>query len=104
MEPLLRAIRLSRSTGPFSRLHELSFAIRPGEVVGLAGQSGAGKSTVALLLAGAHAPDAGELFLDGKKLRWPFHARSLGIEVITQQPELAESLDVTRNVFLGNEL
>ena len=104
MEPLLKAIKLSQSMGRLSRLRELSLDVQQGEVVGLAGQSGAGKSTVALLLAGAHAPDSGELYFDGQRLQWPFRARRLGIEVITQQPEMAENLDITRNVFLGSEL
>lgn len=104
MEPLLKAINLSQSRGQLSRLHLVSFEVHRGEVLGLAGQSGAGKSTIALLLAGAHAIDAGELYFEGRRLVWPFRARRLGIEVIMQQPELAENLDITRNVFLGSEL
>lgn len=104
MEALLKASKLSQSMGRLSRLRGLSFEVKEGEVLGLAGQSGAGKSTVALLLAGAHAPDSGELFFGGQRLQWPFRARRLGIEVISQQPEMAENLDITRNVFLGAEL
>jgi signal transduction histidine kinase len=104
VEPLLKAIKLSQNMGRLSRLRELSFEVQQGEVVGLAGQSGAGKSTVAMLLAGTHAPDSGELYFDGHRLEWPFRARRLGIEVISQQPEMAENLDITRNVFLGTEL
>ena len=104
MGPLLKAIRLSQAVGRLSRIQDLTFEVQPGEVVGLAGQSGAGKTTVALLLAGAQAPDSGELYFDGRRLTWPFKARRLGIEVISQQPEMAENLDITRNVFLGDEL
>lgn len=104
MEPLLRAINLSRSMGRLSRIQGLSFEIQAGEVVGLAGQSGAGKTTVATLLAGSHVPDSGELYFDGHRLKWPFQARRLGIEVVRQPPEMAENLDITRNVFLGGEL
>ena len=57
-----------------------------------------------LLLAGAHAPDSGELYFEGRQAAWPFQARRLGIEVVGQQPEMAENLDITRNVFLGDEL
>jgi signal transduction histidine kinase len=104
MEPLLKAVNLTQSVGRLSRLQNLTFEVGAGEIVGLAGQSGAGKTTVALVLSGALVPDAGELYFDGRKLGWPLEARRLGIEVITQQPEMVENLDITRNVFLGNEL
>jgi ATP-binding cassette subfamily C protein len=46
-------------------LHGVSFSLVPGEVVGLIGNSGAGKSSVARILAGAIRPDAGEVRIDG---------------------------------------
>jgi signal transduction histidine kinase len=104
MEPLLRAVNLSQSLGTLSAIRGLSLDLYPGEVLGLAGQSGAGKSALAMLLAGIYTPNAGELYFAGRRLRWPFRARSLGIEVIYQQPEMAEKLDVSSNVFLGNEI
>ncbi len=82
----------------------MSLEILPGEVLGVAGQSGAGKSVLAMLLAGVQTPDAGELVFAGRRLDWPFRARNLGIEVVHQQPEMVEGLDITGNVFLGNEL
>ena len=104
MEPLLKATHLKHSVGTLSLIHDASLEIYPGEVVGLAGQSGAGKSALALLLAGFYTPSAGELIFNGRRLIWPFRARTLGIEVIHQQPEMAEGLDITSNVFLGNEI
>lgn len=104
MDPLLRAINLSHNLGTLPLIHQVSLEIYPGEVVGLAGQSGAGKSALALLLAGVYQPVAGELFVAGQQMRWPFRARTLGIEVIHQQPEMAEQLDISRNVFLGSEI
>ncbi len=104
MEPLLRAVSLSLTLGTLPALRQVSLEIFPGEVVGLAGQSGAGKTALAMLLAGAYTPTAGELYLAGRRLRPPFRARSLGIEVIHQQPEMAEGLDISRNLFLGSEL
>ena len=72
-------------------------------MLGLAGQSGAGKSVLAMLMAGLLAPDEGEVSFDGQRLTWPFAAQDLGIEVITQRPELVETMDVTSNIFLGHE-
>jgi signal transduction histidine kinase len=104
MEPLLKAIDLSRRSGTLPALQRVSMEIYPGEVVGLAGESGSGKSVLAMLLAGLHTPDAGEISWEGRQIRSPFRARSLGIEVIHQTPSLAEHLDITSNVFLGSEV
>jgi signal transduction histidine kinase len=103
-EPLLTATNLSKSFGTLSVVRHVSLEIHPGEVVGLAGQSGAGKSALAMLLAGFYVPTEGTARFDGQSLRWPFAARELGIEVIHQHPDLAERLDVSSNVFLGNEI
>ncbi|GAB4074063.1 ABC transporter ATP-binding protein [Barrientosiimonas marina] len=48
--------------------HNLSITIAPGEIVGLSGQSGTGKTTLAKLLAGFAKPDAGHILLDGHAL------------------------------------
>lgn len=104
MEPLLRATSLSKSFGTLPVVRQVDLEIHSGEIVGLAGQSGAGKSALAMLLAGFYVPNEGEVIFDGQRLRWPFNARELGIEVIHQQPDLAEGLDISSNVFLGNEI
>jgi signal transduction histidine kinase len=103
-KPLLKAINLSKSFGTLSVLRRVSLEVYPGEVVGLAGESGSGKSVLAMLLAGLHAPNEGAIYLDDRRLRCPFRARTLGIEVIRQTPDLAERLDITSNVFLGSEV
>jgi signal transduction histidine kinase len=104
MEPLLRAINLSKSFGTLSALQEVSFEIHPGEVVGLAGRSGSGKSVLTMLLAGFYAPDGGDIYFDGRRLQWPVRARAMGIEIIHQEPDLVEDLDIAGNMFLGAEI
>jgi signal transduction histidine kinase len=104
MEPLLRCINVSKSFGALPVLRQLSFDVAPGEIVGLAGRSGAGKSVLAMLLAGIEVPTDGDVYFDGHRLRWPLKARAAGIAVIHQQAELAERLDITANIFLGDEL
>lgn len=103
-EPLLRLINISKSFGTLPALQQVSFEVYPGEVVGLAGRSGAGKTVLAMLLASLYTPDEGDMYFDGRRLSWPFEARGLGIEVIHQRPDLAEELDITGNIFLGSEL
>ncbi len=104
MAPLLEARNLTVRMGALTLLQDVSVRVDGSEVVGVAGQSGAGKSVLAMLLGGVQVPEAGELWFEGRRLIWPFRARALGIEVIFQQPEMVEGLDITRNVFLGNEL
>jgi ABC-type multidrug transport system ATPase subunit len=104
MDPLLRVFNLSKRFGTLTAIHHVSFDVYPGEVVGLAGRSGAGKSVLAMLLAGLYSPEVGDIYFAEQRLPWPFQARKLGIEVIHQRPNLAENLSITSNIFLGNEI
>lgn len=104
MEPILRCINLTKSFGSLSVLRQLSFDVAPGEVVGLAAGHGDGKSVLAAILAGTEAPSEGEVFIGERRMRWPFSARSIGVEVIHQEPEFVEYFDITANIFLGHEL
>jgi len=103
MEPLLRVINLTKQFGNLPAVRQVSFDIQPGEVVGLAGSIGSGKSVLVMLLAGLYVPNEGSLFFDNKRLKWPYNAQRFGIGVIHQKPDLADRLDVVANMFLGNE-
>ncbi|KAF0094209.1 MAG: ABC transporter [Puniceicoccaceae bacterium 5H] len=61
----IEAAGLTKTYGRAKVLHELSFAVRPGEVVGFLGPNGAGKSTTMRILTGLIRADAGEAFVDG---------------------------------------
>jgi signal transduction histidine kinase len=104
MEPLLRIINVSKSFGTLPAVQQVSFHVNAGEILGLAGQSGAGKSVIATLLAGLTIPDQGDVYVAGQRQRWPLPARALGIEVVLQKPDLSDSFDVGSNIFLGNEI
>ena len=104
MNPLLRVDGLSKHFGSLTAVQNVSLDIAAGEVVGLAGRSGAGKSALIKILAGLQAPDSGEMRFDGRQLQWPFHAYGLGIGAVYQEPTLVERLDVTSNIFLGHEI
>lgn len=104
MEPLLKAINLSKSFGTLPVIQRVSLVIYPGEVVGLAGKSGSGKSALSMMLAGLSVPNQGDIYFAGQQLWPPFRARALGIEVIHQKPDLADHLDVSSNIFLGSEV
>jgi signal transduction histidine kinase len=104
MKPLLKVINLSKSFGTLPAVQGVNLEVFPGEVVGLAGESGSGKSALSMVLAGFYVPSEGDIYFEGRCLRCPFQARALGIEVIHQKPDLSEHLDISSNVFLGSEI
>lgn len=75
-----------------------------GEVHAIVGENGAGKSTVAKLIAGVYRPTGGSITLDGKavEIESPRHAIELGIALIHQEPLTFPDLDVTENIFAGH--
>jgi signal transduction histidine kinase len=102
-DPLLQCASISKRFGTLTVIDRVSFDIGPGEVVGLVGRTGAGKSVLLHMLAGLLQPSAGEAMFDGQRLRWPFVGRRFGIAIVPQTPILADRLDITANLFLGAE-
>jgi ABC-type sugar transport system ATPase subunit len=106
MEPILRAVNLTKKFGGLVAVDNVSFDVSPGEVIGLVGDNGAGKSTFIKMISGVYQPDGGDIFFNGKKVNFadPHDARDQGIETIYQDLALAENLDVGANIFLGREI
>ncbi|MDX9864137.1 MAG: ATP-binding cassette domain-containing protein [Anaerolineaceae bacterium] len=104
MKPLLSVRKLSKSFGTLPVIRQVSFDVQPGEVVGLAGSIGSGKSVLAMMVAGMYQPDEGSVIFDGQELIWPFSAQSHDIGIIYQKPILNDQYDVVSNIFLGNEI
>lgn len=84
-------------------LSDVSISIRAGEVHALTGENGSGKSTLSRVMSGIHAPDEGQIFVDGKEVRFatPADAIAHGIVMISQELTLAPTLTVAENIFLG---
>src|SRR5690349_14610570 len=80
-------------------LNRVSLHLMRGEVLAIMGENGAGKSTLMKILAGAQAPDQGEILLDGVpvRMRSVATAKSHGVSVIHQELMLAPNLDVASN-------
>lgn len=106
MDTIISAVNLTKRFGGLTAVDNASLDVKAGEVIGLVGDNGAGKSTFIKMIAGAYQPDEGELYFDGKKVAFssPREARDLGIETIYQDLALAENLDVGSNIFLGREV
>jgi len=103
---LLDVRSISKSFGAIRALQDVSFSIDAGEVVGLMGDNGAGKSTMVKLIAGNFPPTEGAIVVGGKMCHFhrPIEARAEGIEVVYQELALADNLTAAENVFLGREI
>jgi ABC-type sugar transport system ATPase subunit len=97
---------ISKSFGGVQALSKVDLELRPGEIMGIVGDNGAGKSTLMKVLAGAHLPDEGEVFVDGQlaDIQSPHDAFRLGIGMIYQDLALFNNLDVARNIYVGRDL
>ena len=104
MQPVLKIFNLSKSYSLVPVFSGVNLDLHAGEVLGIAGRSGTGKTALATIIGGLLSPTEGEMFISGKKVRWPFDARKYGIELIPQNPEIVNELDITSNVFMGNEV
>lgn len=85
-------------------LKELDFSIREGEVHGLVGENGAGKSTFIKILGGVYKKDGGSILWNGKELPDAFRpeeSRTLGINIIFQDNVLIPAFTGAENICLG---
>ncbi|MEH0981471.1 ATP-binding cassette domain-containing protein [Micromonospora sp. CPCC 205556] len=103
--PVLSARGLVKTFGRVVGLDGVDIDLYPGEVLAVIGDNGAGKSTLIKCLTGALVPDAGELLLEGQRVRFagPQDARRAGIETVYQTLAVAPALDIASNLFLGRE-
>jgi ABC-type sugar transport system ATPase subunit len=97
--------KLSKHFGPVQALDGVTLALRRGEVHGIVGENGAGKSTFMKILAGVEVPDSGTVRVQGEPVR--FHgvldSQRHGIAMIHQELNLVDGLTAAENIFLGRE-
>jgi rhamnose transport system ATP-binding protein len=87
-------------------LRGVDFDVYAGEVHALVGENGAGKSTLIKIVSGVEQADAGEVLLDGSRIRLSSTAAALqaGIGTVFQDPHVFADLTVAENVFVGREI
>ena len=102
---LLRVENLSKKFDRLPVLRDVSFSLERGEVLGLVGRQGAGKSTLFNLLSGAIAPSSGTIQFDGVIQRYAnrTQAHKLGIETVYQSSGTIDRFDVRNNLFSDQE-
>lgn len=83
----------------------IDFEVAKGEVHGLLGENGAGKTVLMSILYGMYKPDQGQIFINGKEVRINNSATAikLGIGMVHQHFMLVPSLNVAENIILGRE-
>jgi signal transduction histidine kinase/ABC-type multidrug transport system ATPase subunit len=94
---------VSVNFGPVRALADVDITIGQGELVALAGEPGAGKTTLVRCLAGDIAPDSGHIVMAGQPLPAGPGASRRGVGVVWQDLALCENLDVAGNLLLGQE-
>ncbi|MEQ8967582.1 MAG: sugar ABC transporter ATP-binding protein [Azospirillaceae bacterium] len=100
---VLVAERVSKTFPGVIALDEVTFEVRPGEVVALVGENGAGKSTVIMMMSGQYAPDSGEIRVAGRRLEArPAAAHAAGVATIHQDHHLVPQMTVAENIMLGH--
>ena len=104
--PVVEMRAVHKRFGGVQAVRDVTLSLHAGEIVGLLGHNGTGKSTLIQLLSGALELDAGSILVDGApvRMRSPRDARRRGIETLYQDLALADNLDAVANLFLGREL
>jgi branched-chain amino acid transport system permease protein len=101
--PLLTVDQARKEFGGLVAVDDLSFEIRPGEILGLIGPNGAGKTTMFNLISGALPLSRGTIAFNGQQIggRQPYQIAQLGIGRTFQHVKLIAGMSVLDNVALG---
>lgn len=103
-EVVLEVRNMCKNFGATIALNQVDFQIRKGEIRGLIGENGSGKSTVSSIIAGMQPATDGEMFYHGKpwKPKTMLEAAKAGIGMIVQEAGTIDNITVAENIFLGN--
>src|SRR5215207_3147602 len=103
--PTLELVGISKSFGGVHALRNVDFTLRAGQIHGLVGENGAGKSTMMKIIAGVYPDFEGTIRLEGKEVRFRSSRDALnaGIGMVHQELSIVPDLSVAENVFLGSQ-
>lgn len=102
---ILRVEHISKSFGNTRALKDVSFEVFGGEVCGLIGENGSGKSTISSIISGIQRADAGKMFFLGDEYQPEsiIDASIRGVSMIVQEQSTVDTVSVAANIFLGEE-
>lgn len=104
-EIIFEARHMHKEFGPTIALKDVDFVLRRGEIRGLIGENGSGKSTIMSIASGMQPATSGEMFYKGE----PWHPISMvdsqnkGISMILQEANSVPNISVAHNIFAGHE-
>jgi L-arabinose transport system ATP-binding protein len=102
-QPILEFKSITKVFPGVRAIDDVSLQVYPGEVLALVGENGAGKSTLLRIMNGDYQPDGGSICFRGQEvaLTSPATARTMGVRVIYQEPEILPDVTVAENIYLG---
>ena len=102
---VLVAEHIDKRFGITHAVNDVSLTVSAGEIRGLIGENGSGKSTFCQMLCGIYSIGGGTFTLDGEELniRNQVDANNAGIAIIVQEMGTLSGLTVAENIYLGHE-
>ncbi|MFG6413924.1 sugar ABC transporter ATP-binding protein [Roseateles sp. DC23W] len=103
---MLQLRGITKRFGPTQALRGVDLDLLPGQALALIGENGAGKSTLVKTLTGVHAPDSGEILLDGRPVKFARtqDAQAAGIAAVHQETVVFDALSAAENIFIARPL
>ena len=104
-QKILELRSISKSFPGVQALDNVHFDLYRGEIHGLMGENGAGKSTFIKIITGVHTQDVGDMYINGEPVAFsnPMEAQRAGVAAIYQHVTCYPDLSVAENIFMGHE-
>lgn len=105
IEVILKVESINKSFGATKALKEVSLEVKKGEIRGLIGENGSGKSTISSIIAGMQKPDNGIMEYLGEEYspKTMLDAQEKGISMVLQEMNTIPHMSVAENIFAGQE-
>ena len=102
---ILETKGLYKTFGPTVAVDDVDMRVYRGQIMGLVGENGSGKSTVGSIFAGMQPPTRGEMFFKGQRHKpaTMIEAAKLGVGMIVQEQGYVPGITVAQNIYLGEE-
>ena len=102
---LLKCDNITKSFGPTKALTDVSLEVYRGEIRGLIGENGSGKSTISSIVAGVQRYDSGKMFLNGQPYlpENTIDAQQKGVSMVVQESGTIDRITVAENIFINKE-